>query len=94
MIYIWIAIILLRVDIGILISNDASIKKLNNIYITKNGYALNGAMIGFDILDNPLNDIDLVYQAHGKIYCKSVNHWNDGSVTAGYNEFHVNIVYI
>lgn len=92
--YIWIVIILSHVDIGILISNDASIKKLNNIYITKDGYALNGAMIGFDILDYTLNDIDLVYQAHGKIYCKSVNHWNDGSVTAGYNEFHVNIVYI
>lgn len=51
-------------------------------------------MIGFDILDYTLNDIDLVYQTHGKIYCKSVNHWKDGSTDAGYNEFHVNIVYI
>ena len=51
-------------------------------------------MIGFDILDDTLNDIDLVYQTHGKIYCKSVNHWKDYPTDVGFNEFNVNIIYV
>ena len=79
----------------ILIKSDASIKKLSNIYITINGYPLNGTLIGFDILDNVWSDANWIDQNKGKLYCRYIKHYGDGSGTgAGTENHYANIVYI
>lgn len=75
--------------------NDASIKKLSNIYITIDGYPLNGTLIGFDILDNAWSDATWIDQNKGKLYCRYIKHYGDGSGTgAGTENHYANIVYI
>ena len=79
---------------SILNESDASIKKLNNIYIDTNGYELNGTMIGFDIIDYVNDDANWVYQNNRKLYCKYIHHWSDHSVTAYTTAYHANIIYV
>lgn len=58
----------------IIYKSDAStnIKKLDNVYITKSGYALEGTMIGCNLLDRPSvakNDfVYMSYQIQGIVY--------------------------
>ena len=51
-------------------------------------------MIGFDILDNTNNDADWVYQEKGKLYCKWIKHWSDGTASSYNTEYHANIIYV
>ena len=76
--------------------NNASIKKLNNIYITDNGYELNGTLIGFDIikLSDYFDDAVWIYQDSGKLYCGWIKHWSDGGGSSGKRACNANIVYI
>ena len=75
--------------------SDASIKKLNNIYITDKGYELNGTLIGFDILDdNRYDDAVWIYQNSGKLYCRWIKHWSDGGASSGDKSCNADIVYI
>lgn len=74
--------------------NDASIKKLSNIYITANGYALKGTMIGCDLLDSPgQSSYFTAYQYNGKVYAAYGFNWNTGFDFNIYDS-HANIVYI
>ncbi len=50
-------------------------------------------MIGFDILDNVNNDANWVFQNKGKLYCRNIQHWMDGS-TSTYDAYNVNIIYV
>lgn len=74
---------------------DASIKKLNNIYITDKGYELNGTLIGFNLI-NGINYDDAVwiYQNSGKLYCGWIKHWSDGGASSGNKSCNADIVYI
>ena len=76
--------------------SDASIKKLNNIKITSNGYPLNGTLIGFDILNtsSSYDDANWVYQNEGRLYCRWIKHWSDGGASSGNTSCNANIVYI
>ena len=51
-------------------------------------------MIGFDILDDVHNDANWVYQNDGKLYCRYIQHWMDGSTTSTYDAHNVNIIYV
>ena len=76
--------------------SDASIKKLNNIYIDADkGYELNGTMIGFDLInDSSYDDAVWIYQNSGKLYCGWIKHWSDGGASSGNKSCNANIVYI
>lgn len=76
--------------------SDASIKKLNNIFISATGYELNGTMIGFDIINTNIGSDDVVwiYQNSGKLYCKWIKHWSDGGASSGNRTCNANIVYV
>ena len=75
--------------------NDASIKKLNNIYITDKGYELNGTLIGFDLINvNSYDDAVWIYQNSGKLYCRWIKLWSDGGASSGNRTCNANIVYI
>ena len=75
--------------------NDASIKKLNNIYITDTGYELNGTLIGFGLIDvSSYDDAVWIYQNSGKLYCRWIKHWSDGGASSGYRTCNADIVYI
>ena len=74
--------------------SDASIKKLSNIYITANGYALKGTMIGCDLLDSPgQSNYFTAYQYNGKVYAAYGFNWSTGFDFNIYDS-HANIVYI
>ena len=76
---------------------DASIKRLSNIYITANGYSIDGTMIGYDMLERIMYcDISYIYQNDGKLYCRyvDINHYTDGSSESGNRSCHANIIYI
>ena len=79
----------------ICIINDASIKKLNNIYIDANtGYELNGTMIGFNLLDKSYwTEHVFVYQVKNKLYAVYAYNFDDGFRFTNYNS-HANIIYI
>lgn len=76
--------------------SDASIKKLNNIYIDTTGYLLNGTLIGFGLINTNMDSDDAVwiYQNSGKLYCKWIRHWSDGGASSGTRTCNANIVYI
>lgn len=76
--------------------NDASIKKLNNIYITNKGYELNGTLIGFGLINVSMSSDDAVwiYQNNGKLYCGWIQHWSDGGASSGNRTCNANIVYV
>ena len=76
--------------------NDASIKKLNNIYIDKDtGYELNGTMIGCNLLDDPTwgSEYITAYQVENKIYATYGFNWTSGFDFTNYDS-HANIIYI
>ena len=75
---------------------DASIKKLNNIYIDKEtGYELNGTMIGCNLLDDPTwgSEYITAYQVENKIYATYGYDWTSGFDFTNYDS-HANIIYI
>lgn len=76
--------------------SDASIKKLNNIYIDTTGYVLNGTLIGFSLINISIGSYDAVwiYQNSGKLYCKWIQHWSDGGASSGNTTCNADIVYI
>ena len=76
--------------------SDASIKKLNNIYIDTTGYVLNGTLIGFGLINTSMGSDDAVwiYQNSGKLYCRWIKHWSDGGASSGNRTCNANIVYI
>lgn len=77
--------------------NDASIKKLSNIYIDTTGYELNGTLIGFGLINvNMVVDDDAawIYQNSGKLYCRWIKHWSDGGASSGNRTCNANIVYV
>lgn len=76
--------------------SDASIKKLNNIYIDTTGYVLNGTLIGFGLINVSMDSDDAVwiYQNSGKLYCRWIKHWSSGGASSGNGKCNANIVYI
>ena len=75
--------------------SDASIKKLNNIYIDTTGYPLNGTLIGFSLIDvSSYDDAVWIYQNSGKLYCRWIKHWSDGGASSDYRKCNADIVYI
>lgn len=76
--------------------SDASIKKLNNIYIDTTGYVLNGTLIGFGLINTNMSSDDAVwiYQNSGKLYCRWIKHWSDGGASSGNRTCNANIVYV
>ena len=76
--------------------SDASIKKLNNIYIDTTGYVLNGTLIGFGLINVSMvsDDAVWIYQNSGKLYCRWIKHWSDGGASSGYRTCNADIVYI
>ena len=76
--------------------SDASIKKLNNIYIDTTGYVLNGTLIGFGLINTNMSSDDAVwiYQNKGKLYCRWILHWSDGGASSGNRTCNADIVYI
>ena len=76
--------------------NDASIKKLNNIYINRTtGYKLNGTMIGCDLLTDPgwNSDYVVAYQVKNKIYATYGYDWDSGFDFKQYDSY-ANVIYI
>lgn len=85
-------------DIEILLrflQSDASIKKLNNIYIPDIGYKFNGGtMIGCNLLNDPgLGNFVLPCQVDGKIYATYGYNWSDGFSFKNYSSY-ANVIYI
>lgn len=79
---------------AIILHSDASIKKLNNIYISANGYVLKGTMIGCDLLDSPgQSEYFTAYQYDGKVYATYGFNWSSGFDFKNYSSY-ANIIYI
>ena len=54
-------------------------------------------MIGFELLNSSgvyNSAIYWVHQENGKLYCKELNHYSDGSASLQNTWYHANIVYI
>ena len=79
------------------LQSDASIKKLNGINITKDGYKLTGIMIGFELFEIPIIYATLkyvtVYQHSNMIYAIYGCTMNNVFVSDSYAS-DANIVYI
>lgn len=77
--------------------NDASIKKLNDISITTDGYTLNGTLIGWNITKNDgyfwTYEAVWIYQDKGKLYCRYIKNSSDGSISSNNINVKANIVY-
>ena len=56
-----------------------------------------GTMIGFELLNSnsgSYGTIHWVYQENGKLYCKYLTYYSDGSTSSGNTYCYANIVYV
>ena len=74
--------------------SDASIKKIYNLNISKEGYKLNGILIGYNLHKlSATFHLSFVVQNSGNVYIRVTDFYN-GSATTQYIEGVVDISYI